>query len=142
MNQEIKDFKDLLVWRKAIALAKEIYHLSRRFPAEERYGLTAQVRRAAVSVSSNIAEGHARQGSEFGHFLSIARGSLAEVESQLLLAVELEFLPLEAVSPVLLLASEIRRMAASLAQKVSSHSRAAVSSAPSSRPAGDTKPAF
>ncbi|HEY0007805.1 MAG TPA: four helix bundle protein, partial [Tepidisphaeraceae bacterium] len=90
MEQPIRDFRDLVVWQKAIALAKAVYVLTRSFPADERFGLTNQVRRASVSVSSNIAEGHARSGREFRPFLSIARGSAAEVESQLLLAVELE----------------------------------------------------
>ncbi|MGL6096524.1 MAG: four helix bundle protein [Fimbriiglobus sp.] len=74
----IRDFRDLLIWQKAIEYARQIYTLTKGFPRDERFGLTNQVRRAAVSVSSNIAEGHARQGREFPHFLSIARGSLAE----------------------------------------------------------------
>ncbi len=114
----IRSFRDLVVWRKSIELAKVVYDLSKRFPVDERFGLTSQVRRAAVSVSSNIAEGHSRQGREFGHFLSIARGSLAEVESQLLLAVELGFLQAETLEDALNLAGEIRRMACSLSAKV------------------------
>lgn len=114
----IRTFRDLLVWQKAIQLAKSVYKITRPFPREERFGLTNQVRRAAVSVSSNIAEGHARQGREFPHFLSIARGSTAEVESQLYLAAELGFTTHEAVEPVMLLAGEIHRMAASLAEKL------------------------
>ena len=78
MSKEIQSFRDLKVWQKAIGLAKDVYVLTRKFPADERFGLTAQVRRAVVSVSSNIAEGHARQGREFSNFLSISRGSLAE----------------------------------------------------------------
>jgi four helix bundle protein len=102
-----------------MALAKEVYSLTKRFPIEERFGLTIQVRRAAVSVSSNIAEGHTRQGREFAHFLSVARGSLAEVESQLLLAVDLGYIQSEQLNLVLELASEIRRMAIALASKIS-----------------------
>ena len=118
MPEAIRDFRDLIVWRKAIQFAKIVYGLTSRFPADERFGLTAQVRRAAVSVSSNIAEGHARQGREFAHFLSIARGSLAEVESQLLLAVELGYIKPEALAEALNLACEIRRMASSLTSKL------------------------
>jgi four helix bundle protein len=118
MSDSIRDFKDLIVWRKAIAFAKEVYTLTKCFPRDERFGLTSQLRRAAVSVSSNIAEGHARQGREFAHFLSIARGSLAEVESQLLLAVELGYLRPEQLAEVFALACEIRRMAVALAAKI------------------------
>ncbi|HEV3260843.1 MAG TPA: four helix bundle protein [Gemmataceae bacterium] len=118
MHQEIKDFKDLIVWQKAILFAKEVYCLTKCFPGDERFGLTAQVRRAAVSVPSNIAEGHSRQGREFAHFLSIARGSLAEVESQLLLAVELGYVQSPHLVNALGLIGELRRMAVSLANKL------------------------
>ena len=121
MPETIRNFRDLIVWQKAIRFAKVVYGLTRRFPADERFGLTSQVRRAAVSVSSNIAEGHSRQGREFTHFLSIARGSLADVESQLLLAVELGYLRAEDLAEVLNLACEIRRMASSLTAKLSSY---------------------
>jgi four helix bundle protein len=118
MSDAIRDFKDLIVWRKAIIFAKEVYQLTKLFPRDERFGLTAQVRRAAVSVSSNIAEVHARQGRELAHFLSVARGSLAEGESQLLLAVELGYLSSEKLTSALALAGEIRRMAIALANKI------------------------
>lgn len=118
MSDSIRDFKDLIVWRKAIAFAKEVYTLTKRFPRDERFGLPSQLRRAAVSVSSNIAEGQARQGREFAHFLSIARGSLAEAESQLLLAVELDYLQFEQLAVALALAVEVRRIAAALARKI------------------------
>jgi carbamoyl-phosphate synthase large subunit len=84
-----KHYKELLVWQKGMALAKLVYDLTRQFPSDERFGLTSQLRRAAVSVPSNIAEGQARHGTgEFLQFLSHAEGSLAEIETQLLLAVE------------------------------------------------------
>src|SRR3954469_21627819 len=120
MAEGIRDFRDLLAWQKAIRFAKELYEVTRQFPRDERFGLTLQMRRAAVSVSSNIAEGHARQGREFAHFLSIARGSLAECQSQLYLSVELEYLKAEQITGLLDLASEIHRMAASLASKLPS----------------------
>ncbi len=118
MGENIKDFRDLIGWRKAILFAKEVYRLTRCFSRDERFGLTAQVRRADVSVSSNTAEGHARQEREFAHLLSVVRGSLAESESQLLLAWELDSLRAEDHSLMLGLASEIRRMAAALANRL------------------------
>ena len=66
MVEAIRGFRDLVVWQKGITLAKEVYRLTRKFPGDERFGLVLQVRRAVVSISSNIAEGHARQGREFG----------------------------------------------------------------------------
>lgn len=85
--------KDLDVWKEAMKLAKELYHLTSRFPKDELYGLTAQIRRAAVSVPSNIAEGAARNSDkEFMQFLYISLGSLAETETQVLLAHDLEIL--------------------------------------------------
>lgn len=115
----VRTFRELLIWQKAILLAKQVYELSRSFPPDERFGLTSQIRRAVVSVSSNIAEGHSRQGREFAHFLSIARGSLAEVESQLYLAAELGFTNTTALDSLLAVASEIHRMTATLVGKLS-----------------------
>lgn len=88
----MKSHKDLIVYQKSLLYVKSIYEFTRYFPSEERYGLTNQIRRAAVSVPSNIAEGAARQYSkEFIQFLYIALGSLAEIETQIELAVLLEF---------------------------------------------------
>jgi four helix bundle protein len=109
----ISTFRDLVVWQKAVLLAKKVYQVSANFPKDERFGLTLQVRRAAVSVSSNIAEGHSRQGREFSHFLSIASGSAAEVESQLFLAVEPGFVTFQPIEPIVSIAGEIHRMIAS-----------------------------
>jgi four helix bundle protein len=82
-----KYFKDLLAWQKAVDLVAEIYDLTESFPRREVYSLTDQIRRAAVSVPSNIAEGQAHYNTrEFVHFLRHARGSLAELETQLLIA--------------------------------------------------------
>jgi four helix bundle protein len=120
MSAAILNFRDPIVWQRAIGFAKAVYQLSARFPADEGFGLTSQVRRAAVSVSSNIAEGHARQGREFAHFLSAARGSLAEVESQRLPAVERGFLRHADIDVALNLATEIRRTASALANKLGS----------------------
>jgi four helix bundle protein len=85
-------FKELLVWQKAMVMVTRVYELTRSFPREEMYGLTSQIRRAAVSVPSNIAEGQARPTTgEFKHFLGIARGSLAELDTQLLIAQNLGY---------------------------------------------------
>ena len=86
-------YRDLLVWQKAIALVTEIYRLTQGFPREELYGLTSQIRRAAVSIPSNIAEGQGRlTRGEFRQFLGQARGSYAELETQLIIAENLGYL--------------------------------------------------
>jgi four helix bundle protein len=89
----LKSYRDLEVWKKSIDWAEGIYRASSGFPPEERYGLTSQMRRAAVSVAANIAEGAARTGTgEFLQFLSVASGSMAEVETFLILAGRLGYL--------------------------------------------------
>jgi len=88
-----RTYRELLVWQKAKALAVHLYHSTERFPKTETYGLTSQMRRAAVSVVSNIAEGQGRLTSgEFLHFLGQARGSLLELDSQLAIALDLSYL--------------------------------------------------
>ncbi|MBL8522603.1 MAG: four helix bundle protein [Betaproteobacteria bacterium] len=83
---------ELQAWQLAVRLVKEIYSLTASFPSDERFGLTSQMRRAAISVPSNIAEGAARAtAKEFLHFLHVARGSLSELETQIILAKELGF---------------------------------------------------
>tara|TARA_R100000027_G_scaffold64353_1_gene57751 strand:+ start:13250 stop:13612 length:363 start_codon:yes stop_codon:yes gene_type:complete len=90
---KVKSFKELIVWQKAMDLSEEVYRLSQVFPNHELYALTNQIRRAVVSVPSNIAEGQARSSTaDFRQYLSIARGSLAEVETQLLLAIRFNYL--------------------------------------------------
>ena len=88
-----KTFRDLIVWRKSIDLAKAVYQATQKMPSIERFGLVAQMRRAAVSIASNSAEGNARQTlGDYIHFLVIARGSLAELETQITIAGELKML--------------------------------------------------
>jgi four helix bundle protein len=95
-------YKDLIEWRKAMELVTEIYRATREFPRDELYGLTNQLRRAAVSVPSNIAEGQARfSRKEFRHFLSHARGSLVEIETQLTIAQNLGYLNPQLTRPCL-----------------------------------------
>ena len=118
-NGEIKSHRDLLIWQKGMALAKQVYTMTRAFPGDERFGLTAQMRRAVVSVPSNIAEGQARRGrKEFVQFLSHAEGSLAELDTQLTLAAELGYCrPSDAQGSVATIA-ELQRMIASLRGKL------------------------
>jgi four helix bundle protein len=88
----MKSYRDLIAWQKAIDLVEEVYCFSRSFPDDEKYGLVSQIRRAAVSIPSNIAEGHARPTGDFIRFLNIARGSLYEVETQLEIAARLRLM--------------------------------------------------
>ena len=88
-----ESYRDLIARRKAMQMVTEIYKVTRRFPRDELYGLTNQLRRAAVSVPSNIAEGQARYSpKEFRHFLSLSRGSLVEIETQVMIAHNLGYL--------------------------------------------------
>jgi len=118
-NGKIRSYRDLLIWQKGMALAKRIYAMTRAFPGDERFGLTAQMQRAVVSVPSNIAEGQARHGRrEFVQFLSHAEGSLAELDTQLTLAVELGYCrPADADGSVATV-TELQKMMASLRGKL------------------------
>jgi four helix bundle protein len=88
----VQSYRDLRVWKTAVELALEVYRITESFPQSERFGLTSQLRRAAVSIASNIAEGHARSSrGEYRNFLSIARGSAVEVEVQLFLAEQIGY---------------------------------------------------
>ena len=90
---DIRSHKDLKVWQESISLVEDIYQLTSKFPKEELFGLTSQMRRASISVPSNIAEGAGRNGrSEFTRFLYIALGSLSELETQLEIAIRLKFI--------------------------------------------------
>jgi len=106
-----ESYRDLIAWRKAMDLVTEIYGVTRAFPQDERYGLTNQLRRAAVSVPSNIAEGQARfSRKEFHHFLSHARGSLVEIETQLMIAQNLGYLLTKQVNALLEHTAELGRV--------------------------------
>lgn len=114
-----QNYKDLLVWQKGIALAKTTYDLTKSFPREERFGLIAQMRRAAVSIPSNIAEGQARRTTgEFVHFISNAEGSCAELDTQLILSVELGFCRKLGALPIYEMIAEERRMLNALRRKL------------------------
>lgn len=116
---EIRSYKDLMVWQKARVLVKAVYDVSSAFPQEERFGLTSQIRRAAVSVPSNIAEGHSRSGTkDYIRFLSMAIGSLAEVETQLLLAMDLNFIDPSDTEKIILHIEEMQKMLHTLRNKL------------------------
>jgi four helix bundle protein len=115
----VKDFKELKVWQKAHELALSVYLESRSFPKEELYGLTSQLRRAAISVGANIAEGCGRRSDgEFGRFLQIARGSASEVEYHLLLARDLKFMPESVHGDLERKLVEVQRMLTSLVSTI------------------------
>lgn len=119
IERKSRSFKDLEVWRQSIRFAKEVYQLTEKFPSYELYGLTSQIRKAVVSISSNIAEGQCRNSSkEFRHYLAMALGSLGEVETQLIIAREINYLneaDLEHLqSPII----DIRKMILSLSKKI------------------------
>jgi four helix bundle protein len=106
-----KSYQDLVVWQRAMDLVEEVYRLTQSFPKEEMYGLTSQIRRAVVSIPSNIAEGQA-QGSDpaFIRFLSIAQGSLKELETQLLISERLKYTNHSQLGPLLAQCDEIGKM--------------------------------
>lgn len=112
-------FTDLKVWQRAHALALEVYRLTADFPAEERFGLTAQLRRAGVSVPANLAEGSKRQHqADYARFLNIAEGSAAETEYLLMLSRDLGYASPERTAPLLVEVTEIARMLHALRTKV------------------------
>jgi four helix bundle protein len=114
-----RSYKDLVVWQKGIALAKLVYRLTESFPSAEKFGIVAQMRRAAVSIPSNIAEGQARRTTgEFVQFISHAEGSVAELDTQLILSIELKFCNGTATDSTFALISEIRRMLNALRRKL------------------------
>jgi four helix bundle protein len=114
-----KSYRDLEVWQKSMLLAKRIYQITQRFSTEERFGLTNQLRRASVSVPSNLAEGHARFGAgEFARFISIAMGSVAEIETQLLLSADLGYVESEASVQLLEELETIGKMLRGLAKAI------------------------
>ena len=114
-----RDFKDLQVWQKAMRVAREVYILARKFPSEERYALSDQIHRCAVSIPSNIAEGQQRKGrQEFAQFISHAQGSRAELQTQLLLARDFEYMTDEEIEPIFYELEEIGKMLYSLSNAI------------------------
>ena len=108
---KLKNYQDLIAWQKSMDLVEEVYRSSRDFPREEMYGLTSQIRRAAVSIPSNIAEGQGRRTTaDFLRHLSIAYGSLREVETQILIAKRLNYIAQKRLEEVMKLAGEVGRL--------------------------------
>lgn len=118
MNQ-INSYKDLIVWQKSILLVKAVYEITKTFPESEMYGLISQMRRCAISIPSNIAEGYGRKSSkEFAQFYAIAYGSALELETQVIIAIELKFVSDKEIATTLSLLDEILRMLNSLTRKM------------------------
>ncbi len=115
----IQSYRDLKVWQKSVALAVECYQLSRRMPRAEMYGLSSQIQRSAVSIPANIAEGHGREHlGDYLHHLSVANGSLMELETHMLIAVKLTYLNSDDIKPILLHSGEVGRMLSGLISKL------------------------
>ena len=115
----MKSYRDLIVWQKSVDMVTHVYRLLKRFPEDEKYGLTSQIKRSAVSVSSNIAEGYGRNYTkEYIRFLNISRGSLYEMQTQLQIAINLEFLKSNDLIDVNDLSLQIEKMLNSLIKKL------------------------
>jgi len=108
---KVQLYRELIAWQKAMDFAVEVYRVTKRFPDDERYGITSQLRRAVVSISSNIAEGQGRQSTgEFRQFLGHARGSLLESETQIQLAERLHYLPAPDTEHLLACSAELGKV--------------------------------
>jgi four helix bundle protein len=117
---QVKSYRELRVWQSAMELVERVYHLTRTFPREEMYGLSSQLQRAAVSVPSNIAEGHTREHlKEYLHHISMAQASLAELETQLEIAARLSYLTQEKLSQALERTGSLGRQLYSLRNSLS-----------------------
>lgn len=116
---KINSYKDLLVWQKGMDLAESVYNISKKIPSNEQFGLISQIKRAAVSIPSNIAEGYGRQSSgSYKQFLSVSRGSLLELETQLLLCVRLKYIDSEEIAELFKEIDSLARMLSSLINKI------------------------
>ena len=119
----IKSFKELIVWQKAMSLAEEIYRVAKKLPKEETFALGDQLRRASAAIPSNIAEGFGRRTKrDYASFLMIARGSLFETETQLLLCVRVRYLNESDIKPALAMLDEVGKMLNSVIAKLRSAS--------------------
>jgi four helix bundle protein len=117
--EPLKSYRDLDVWKKSIDLVEQIYRLTKGFPSDERFGLTSQANRAACSIPANIAEGYGRHHrGDYLRFLSIARGSVAELETHIIVAVRLGFVTKEATKECWHLAQEVGKMLAALVRSL------------------------
>ena len=119
MEEKIKSFKDLRIWQKGIEIVTDIYTLTKKFPKEELFSLTSQLRRSAISIPSNIAEGFKRfHNKEYKQFLFIALGSCAELETQVIIAKELKYINENEEAKLVEKLDHICRMTSSLIKKL------------------------
>jgi four helix bundle protein len=119
MGEVLRTHKELNEWMRSIELVTEIYRVTKGFPKEETYGLTNQIRRSAVSIPSNLAEGAARSSDkEFSHFISIAIGSIAELETQLIISRNLSYLNVIEFEKINTMLIDIRKMAIGLKKSI------------------------
>jgi four helix bundle protein len=117
--EKIKSFKDLKIWQQGIDLTRKVYLVTSKFPKEEVYGLTSQMRRSAVSIPSNVAEGFKRSyGKEYKQFLQIVLGSAAELETQSIIAHKLGFIPDDSFADISQNLDSINKMTSSLIKKI------------------------
>jgi four helix bundle protein len=116
--ERIQSHRDLVVWQKAMDLVELVYRLSGRFPASESYRLTAQLTRAVASIPANIAEGHARTTKEYAWYIGVAKGSLMEVETFLMIAVRLGYLREGDAAPAFDLITEMSKMLTAVRSKL------------------------
>ena len=115
----IKSYKDLIVWQKGMALSESVYNITKNLPSSEQFGLISQLRRASVSIPSNIAEGYGRLSTgNYKHSLSISRGSLLELETQLILCERLKYFTAEDTEQLLRDIDSLARMLSSLITKI------------------------
>ena len=116
----MKSYRDLIVWQKSVTMVALIYKLISKFPDEEKYGLTSQIKRSSVSVPSNIAEGYGRNYTkDYARFLQIARGSLFEMQTQFQIALNLDFIQEKDLDEIKSLSVEIEKMLNVLIKKLS-----------------------
>ena len=115
----MRTYRDLLVWQKSMVLVTEVYEISKKFPKDELYGLTSQIRRCAISLPSNIAEGYGRNSTnDYIHFLRIASGSLYELQTQMEISLNLQYIESREFENLYELSREIERMLSSLIRKL------------------------
>jgi four helix bundle protein len=120
MSRPVRSYKDLLVWQKSVDLAVDLYEVTRRFPATERYGISSQLQRSGVSIPSNIAEGHIKSTRQYLNHLSHSRGSLCELETLLIVGSRVGYVKAETYRELTFRTDEIGRMLAGLAGSVGS----------------------
>ncbi|MCP4709763.1 MAG: four helix bundle protein [Planctomycetes bacterium] len=112
-------YRDLIVWQKSMSMVTDIYTVTRGFPKEEVYGLVSQIRRSAISIPSNIAEGYGRHGAkEYGRYLQISRGSLYELQTQLEVCININYLNDNELKKILPVCDEIGKMLNSMIKKL------------------------